>query len=465
MQSVADRGVSTTVGTALLLGILVVLGAIVFGGISPVVQAHLHDGAPTADVNAVQIDRVGPNASGDTIRVVHNGGETIDPERAYLRYDNVDAAPGSMEAGTGRIRLSRLSAHEELQAGDVVRVGGNDTAAEFGNASVSVIWRDTDQSYPLVEADEVRRLTRTGPPSSWEWLDGGDDSTASTPTPTMTPIPTLTPTTTPGSTPTPAPTPTAVPIDGGDGGDGGDGSDGGDGCGGEDEDENNGHGNDEDGCDEGNPNGGPGSDGGDGGDDGSGTATPIPTAEPPELGRGDGGDDGTDTPDAVVDDGEIDPDTEYDANITVPGAAYTNGPDGAPIPTVPTIHIGDRDVKPWENVNDGEPHSTTYENVSPDNPLSVSASSDPPGRWRDGNTVHSSEDGAKMLLDGEEVPDVGGGFGEQSPVADFLTPYISDGTATLDDNQAIFLFELSGATDPSRPVADYQDTVVVVAVE
>ena len=57
-------------------------------------------------------------------------------------------------------------------------------------------------------------------------------------------------------------------------------------------------------------------------------------------------------------------------------------------------------------------------------------------------------------------------FQNQSSIETFLQGYIDDATDTviLDDNQAIFLYEL-GTTDLLSSAADFQDLVVLVTLQ
>lgn len=47
-------------------------------------------------------------------------------------------------------------------------------------------------------------------------------------------------------------------------------------------------------------------------------------------------------------------------------------------------------------------------------------------------------------------------------VADYAEPFIENGTISLDDNQAIYLFDFN-RRGPDHETADYQDAVVLVS--
>ncbi|MFC6941562.1 hypothetical protein ACFQE8_16570 [Salinirubellus sp. GCM10025818] len=82
-----------------------------------------------------------------------------------------------------------------------------------------------------------------------------------------------------------------------------------------------------------------------------------------------------------------------------------------------------------------------------------------------GHEVNSKDDEGTyvhVLRDGSEAPDVEG-FGDQEDAAEFVADYVDDGEIVLDDNQAIYLFELSHSTEGSG--ADFQDAVVLVSLE
>ena len=69
-----------------------------------------------------------------------------------------------------------------------------------------------------------------------------------------------------------------------------------------------------------------------------------------------------------------------------------------------------------------------------------------------------------VLRDGSSVPSIPG-FANQANLAVFVEPYVNVATQkiVLDDNQAIYLFEL-GTTNLASPAADFQDLVILVTL-
>ena len=60
---------------------------------------------------------------------------------------------------------------------------------------------------------------------------------------------------------------------------------------------------------------------------------------------------------------------------------------------------------------------------------------------------------SKVLRNGDAVPLIPG-LNPQPPVEEFIKDYVKDGKIVLDENEAIFLFEL-GTTDLNSTAADY----------
>ena len=75
---------------------------------------------------------------------------------------------------------------------------------------------------------------------------------------------------------------------------------------------------------------------------------------------------------------------------------------------------------------------------------------------------HEQSQQVKVLRDGDAVPDIKG-MDDQADVLQFIKPYIDfdSNKMTLDENQAIYLFEI-GTTNVSSSAADFQDLVVLV---
>ena len=67
-----------------------------------------------------------------------------------------------------------------------------------------------------------------------------------------------------------------------------------------------------------------------------------------------------------------------------------------------------------------------------------------------------------VLRNGDEVPTIKG-FSNQDSIADFVEAYVKDGKILLEDNEAIFLFEL-GVTDLNSDAADFQDLVILMEI-
>ncbi|MWG33635.1 hypothetical protein GQS65_03870 [Halomarina oriensis] len=159
--------------------------------------------------------------------------------------------------------------------------------------------------------------------------------------------------------------------------------------------------------------------------------------------------------------GQVVPNHDYEAEATVLGAGYTLGAGGSNIPITVDVTVGDDTDRPWgADINDGaNPRSTVYADQSAGTGISVTADPDY------GAPVDSEADAGEyvhVLKDGDTPPNLAG-FGDQDSAASYVAPYLDeDGKIDLRDNQAIFLFELSGST--TGPAADFQDVVVLVSL-
>jgi flagellin-like protein len=236
------RAISPVVGTALLLAIVVVLGAFAFGAVAFGVSDRLVQ--PTqADLQA-QEDPWG--GQGSAVTVTHRGGETIETDDVVVR---------AIEAGVEQ-PLSAFTTKETLTAGDRVTIHASEIGVTSDGDRIVVQWQRGGSSTTLASAT----------------VAGGSPTVTQTGTPIPTATPTSTPSPTPTSTPSPtaSPTPTHSPH-----------------C--NEDDHDRGHGNDCDGHDEDNPGTRPVLPPNDGGDDGEDecdsedSETPTQTASPDEA--------------------------------------------------------------------------------------------------------------------------------------------------------------------------------------
>ncbi len=156
-------------------------------------------------------------------------------------------------------------------------------------------------------------------------------------------------------------------------------------------------------------------------------------------------------------DGAVVPGADYDAEVTLLGTALTKH-DGSNIPVNIEFTVGDDALVPWAgDVNDGEnPRTTEFVGRSAGEAISVKASGV--------HTVRSTKETERVLVlrDGDEVPDIEG-FNDQSNAEEYVKNYIVDGKISLEENEAIFLFEL-GTKDLDSELADFQDAVVLVSM-
>lgn len=81
-------------------------------------------------------------------------------------------------------------------------------------------------------------------------------------------------------------------------------------------------------------------------------------------------------------------------------------------------------------------------------------------------SYESNPNNLKVLRNGDSVPKIPGAM-KQPPIEDFLKDYAKDGKIVLEENEAIFLFELgiNVDKDPKNTGIDYQDLVVLMTID
>ena len=181
------------------------------------------------------------------------------------------------------------------------------------------------------------------------------------------------------------------------------------------------------------------------------------------------------TIDFVIEDGKVVPTEDFAIMVSVLGAAITSG--GEDMPVTAEVRLGEEIVlHPWGDaeslegdVNDHAPtrHHIVREQFLAEDGLDITVT----GRsWLSDGDVHieanSHDEGWQVIVlrDGDDAPDIRG-FDGQADADSFVAPYIDEdtGTMTLDENQAIYLFEI-GTTNVESSAADFQDLVVLVTL-
>jgi len=169
----------------------------------------------------------------------------------------------------------------------------------------------------------------------------------------------------------------------------------------------------------------------------------------------------------TIQDGSIVPATDYSATATVLGAGFTYGAGGPNIDIRLDVVIGNTSFDPWPgNINDnGNPRTHTFSDQPANAAIKVAATGDKNGiyiaprtRWS-----NASNGWVYVLRDGDSPPNIGA-FGNQNSASSYVAPYLDgNGKISLNDNQAIYLFELGNSKTGSA--ADFQDVVVLVSLQ
>jgi FlaG/FlaF family flagellin (archaellin) len=184
-----------------------------------------------------------------------------------------------------------------------------------------------------------------------------------------------------------------------------------------------------------------------------------------------------------IEGGAVIPKDSFISGFEVLGAAIQSGETHLMVTT--RIKIGSDTFDPWgaydqpvtSNVNtDVNGSNLTFfweppSSYPADTPITISGKS-----WNNQYSVSrevNSESGSplvKVLRNGDEVPDITG-FMDQDSIADFVKDYVGDDKIVLEENEAIFLFEL-GVDEANLfdwngdyvDAADFQDLVILVSV-
>lgn len=176
------------------------------------------------------------------------------------------------------------------------------------------------------------------------------------------------------------------------------------------------------------------------------------------------------------------PEIAYRARFDVLGSAISYG-GTYDMPVTAALHVGDDVVNAWgsfDDALDGNLNTGLVYDYEPTDalpagtPLTISARSwsrlkgtdgSAPSDWRVYMEQNSASGGSQLVVlrDGDKVPSVLG-FLDQVSIVDYVGDFLGlDGTVQLEENQAIYLFEL-GSTNLGSPAYDLQDLVVVVTL-
>ena len=181
------------------------------------------------------------------------------------------------------------------------------------------------------------------------------------------------------------------------------------------------------------------------------------------------------------------PNGTFISSFKVLGAAITNGPTGYDLMVTTRLKVGNNTFDPWGdynlavtgNVNDKTTHSWNPTSTYPaGTPVTIGGKSwardadydndgdfDEDGEWTQHMEVSSTGDSKYLIVlrNGDAVPTIKG-FSNQDSIADFVEAYVKDDKILLEDNEAIFLFEL-GVTDLTNDAADFQDLVILMTID
>jgi hypothetical protein len=139
------RAVSPAIGIALLLAIVVVLAAILGAAAAGYVS---QDEVPASALFSASY--CNDPANGDTLRIVHEAGDTVRSENLVLRYDDVMHITDNGERElNGTFTFDSPPYPEEFKAGDTVFASNIEQNLQFEDAKFTLVWNQSGRSFPL----------------------------------------------------------------------------------------------------------------------------------------------------------------------------------------------------------------------------------------------------------------------------------------------------------------------------
>ncbi|WP_154018240.1 type IV pilin N-terminal domain-containing protein [Halolamina sediminis] len=172
----------------------------------------------------------------------------------------------------------------------------------------------------------------------------------------------------------------------------------------------------------------------------------------------------------VIDGAEVRATAPYTANVKFVGTGWSSETADAPVNV--TVSVGGTVENAWRMVEDSDSvvGATGVSRQEPGTDLEVTAAGRKPEydcvwgnfgctqvgwQWTRVSSTDNTEN-VRVYRDGDDAPEFGGADGQQSAAA-YVEPYLEDGEISLDDNQAIYLFDFNEDSH------DYQDAVVLVS--
>lgn len=164
----------------------------------------------------------------------------------------------------------------------------------------------------------------------------------------------------------------------------------------------------------------------------------------------------------VIDGDSVRTTADFTANVKFLGTGWSSPTYDAPVNV--SVRVNGTEVKAWETVRDSNATVGSYGISRQEAGTSVSITAWGKESWYGGwRTTSESENSAYLVVlrDGDAVPNYDTDAGQQDVTA-YASPFIENGTISLDDNQAIYLFDFNRqGTD--HETAEYQDAVVLVS--
>ncbi|MFD1515598.1 type IV pilin [Halomarina rubra] len=170
----------------------------------------------------------------------------------------------------------------------------------------------------------------------------------------------------------------------------------------------------------------------------------------------------------LINGSNVQPTTSYTANVTFVGTGWSSPSVDPPVDV--SVEVGGATAYQWTDQTDTDETVGSFDvtEQTEGTGLSITAKGAysfdyDEWDWRY-RTISSTENSTHMrvLRDGDDVPQYETDSDQQS-VAEYLGPYVEDGEISLQDNQAIFLFDFNTDEPVSSSRVEFQDAVVLVS--
>jgi FlaG/FlaF family flagellin (archaellin) len=159
----ADRATSPAIGLVVVIGLTVVVGGVLAAA---VLQQQSEANVPSVRFTYDYYDGCGTADAGESLRIRHGGGEQVDTNNLFVRYEDVQATEqGEVTPSSGLLQMGTEENYTTLSSGDWFVLGPSPSDLQFEDATVHVMWQGDGQRYSLStwHGDDAGRPAEEGP--------------------------------------------------------------------------------------------------------------------------------------------------------------------------------------------------------------------------------------------------------------------------------------------------------------